>query len=158
MNLKKLFLNLIVMLFISISAFAQFNEQTSDTATITLTGFVPVFVELQIDNVSVDNLNLTGDINQQIATAKVLGNVSYSLSVTSQNNFQFLGVTNGNPLPYILTDGTSEYTAGSLASNEPRTTSIGVDYPIYINYTADTFDVLQADIYTDVLYFSLTAD
>ncbi|MFW5695175.1 MAG: hypothetical protein ACOCYB_08395 [Alkalispirochaeta sp.] len=150
--MKKLLVILTVLLVaVTMGAFAQ----TSDSATLNLSGTVGDFVSISVNpEPAATSLALSsGQASQlQVATVSVSANVAYDVTVNSTNSFNF---TDGaEDVPYELYyDGSQVSSNGELV--ESGSSANGSTKPVAVTYNAATG--IDPGTYADTVTFTIDA-
>lgn len=156
----------IVMVTILTILAAVVTAQETDTASLTITGVVPEQVDISITPTGNTNLDLVTDVtDRSVAEVNEYANVrtGYTVTVTSANNWNLVGLAFGDTLPYGATyNGVSVPTATATATitdaddrtGVPGDVS-GVDKTFAISYSASEAN-LYSDEYQDTLTFVIT--
>lgn len=135
--------------------------------SVTHGGVVPAFLDVVLTNdAGINALDLTiNEPNRLITSVNERTNniLGYTVRMDSANGTtsgEFLGVANGDTLPYTITYGGVAQTlvAGSAIVTDvnSRTGFMGVDNDVRISYDG-TATFLSADTYSDTLTFTIIA-
>lgn len=145
---------LLLLLAFSLSTFGE-------TATLTITGIMPVITEVKVvtnSSASTLPLNLGAtDLEIAVVTEKSNKKVGYTVSVTSTNSGVLKNLGTSDEIAYTLKYDTIpiDLSAVSLVTNETkRTSSAGTPKSLTISFPASFID---DGSYTDIITFTIAA-
>lgn len=150
MNKKVLIVLLATVL---VSGFA--TAQTTDSASLFLSGVVGEFVNITVNpRPAATNLLLNVTQGTPVEVARVIeaSNTAYEVEVESSNNFAF--VNGANEVAYTLHYNGTAFPAGGVVSSGSSANNL--QRSVGVTYTgADA--TLDSGVYTDTLTFTITA-